>query len=96
MPTPRTTEPSRSQGEIRFETPDDAIEAEHPARVLWLALGKLDLGAFLSDARSVEGHAGRPTHAPRMMLTLWTYGISQGVGSAREIERLTVSDRAFA
>ncbi len=85
----------RNQAEIRFEMPDDALDAEHPARVLWEALGKLDLSAFLACARSVEGHAGRPTHSPRMMLTLWTYAISQGVGSAREIERLTNSDRAY-
>jgi len=96
MPSPRTTEPVRNQGEICFEIPDDAIEAEHPARVLWVALGKLDLGAFLAGARSVEGHAGRPTHSPHMMMTLWTYAISQGIGSAREIERMTASDRAFA
>jgi hypothetical protein len=29
------------------------------------------------------------------MLTLWTYAISQGVGSSREIARLIESDRAF-
>lgn len=95
MSKPRVTEPERQQGVIRFEMPDDALEAEHPARVLWQALGKLDLSAFLDGARSVEGAAGRPTHAPRMMLTLWTYAISQGVGSAREIARLVQSDRAF-
>lgn len=96
MTKPRTTEPVRNQAQIRFEMPDDALEPEHPARVLWEALGKLDLSAFLASARSVEGHAGRPTHSPRMMLTLWTYAISQGVGSAREIARLTRNDRACA
>lgn len=93
---PRVTEPERRQATIRFEMPDDALDAEHPARVLWQALGNLDLSAFLEDARSVEGGAGRPTHSPRLMLTLWTYAISQGVGSAREIEGLTRSDRAYA
>jgi transposase len=92
---PRITEPERQQATIRFEAPDDALDGEHPARVLWQALGKLNLSAFLDDARSVEGGAGRPTHSPRLMLTLWTYAISQGVGSAREIERLTRSDRAY-
>lgn len=95
MSKPRVTEPSRAQGVMRFEIPDDALAPDHPARVLWQALGKLDLSAFLVDARSVQGRAGRPTHSPRMMLTLWTYAISQGVGSAREIERLVQSDRAY-
>lgn len=91
----RVTEPVRNQGIIRFEMPDDALGSEHPARVLWEALGRLDLSAFLDTARSLEGTAGRPTHSPRMMLTLWTYAISQGVGSAREIARLVQSDRAY-
>lgn len=95
MSKPRVTEPERTQVVIHFSAPDDALEAEHPARVLWLALGRLDLSAFLDDARSVEGHAGRPTLSPRMMLTLWTYAISRGVGSARELERLVLTDKAF-
>ena len=93
---PRVTEPERRQGVMRFEVPEDSLEPEHPARALWQALGKLDLSAFLDEARAVEGAAGRPTHSPRMLLTLWTYAISEGVGSAREIERLTRSDRAYA
>ena len=95
MSKPRTTEPERRQGTICFELPDDALEPEHPARALWQVLGTLELGMFLSLARAVEGHAGRPTHSPQMLLTLWTYAISQGVGSAREIERLVNTDRAF-
>lgn len=95
MAKPRTTEPIRNQGVIRFEMPDDDLPLEHPARVLWVAIGKLDLSAFLADARAVEGRAGRPTHSPRMLLTLWTYAISQGIGSAREIARRVEMDRAF-
>jgi hypothetical protein len=50
MTKPRTTEPMRTQGVIRFEMPDDELAHDHPARVLWLALGKLDLSAFLAGA----------------------------------------------
>ena len=96
MSKPRTTEPVRNQAQFHFEMPEDALEPEHPARVLWDALGRLDLSAFLVQARSFEGGAGRSTHSPRLMLTLWTFAISQGIGSAREIERLIETDRAFA
>lgn len=96
MAKPRTTEPVRNQAQFHFEMPEDALEPEHPARVLWEALGKLELSAFLAEARSFEGGAGRSTHSPRLMLTLWTYAISRGIGSAREIERLIETDRAFA
>jgi transposase len=43
----------------------------------------------------VEGRAGRSLLSPRMVLTLWLYAISQAVGSAREIERLTTTDIAY-
>jgi transposase len=96
MSKARTREPVRNLSEMLFAVRGDAIGAEHPARVLWQALGKLDLSAFLDGARAVEGGSGRPTHSPHMMLTLWTYAISEGVGSAREIARLVRSDSAYA
>jgi transposase len=95
MPTPRVTIPLRNQGEIQFVMPEDALPPEHPARVLWSVISRLDLSAFLADAGAFEGGSGRPLTSPRMLLTLWTYAISRGVGSAREIERLTRSDAAY-
>ena len=98
MSKPRTTEPVRNQGRILFELPDDAIPPEHQARVLWSVLWRMDLSAFLADALAFEGGSGRSTMSPRMLLTLWTYAISRGVGSAREIRsaarhRCTTSSR---
>jgi transposase len=95
MPIARVTVPVRNQGEMQFVMPEDALPPEHPARVLWSVLSRLDLSAFLADAGAFEGGSGRPTTSPRMLLTLWTYAISRGVGSAREIERLTRSDAAY-
>jgi transposase len=42
-----------------------------------------------------RGRAGRPTHSPRLLLCLWLYGISRGIGSAREIARRVRDERAF-
>ena len=95
MNTPRVSRPVRNQGEILFAMPEDALPPEHPARVLWSVFEKLDLSPFLADARAFEGGSGRSTCCPRMLLTLWTYAISRGVGSAREIERLTESDAGY-
>jgi transposase len=92
---PRIVEPQRAQGEFRFEIPDDAVAGDHPARVLWRMLGTLDLSEFSSACQSLEGKAGRSLLSPRMLLTLWTYAISVGIGSAREIERLTTTEAAF-
>ena len=92
---PRIEEPQRVQGEIRFEIPDDLVPHDHQARLLWNVLGTLDLTAFGADCGSVEGKAGRALKSPRMLLTLWLYAICQGVGSAREIARLTKTDVAY-
>jgi len=95
MSKPRVTHPVRNQALIVYELPEDALPPEHPARVLWSVLSRLDLGKFLDGARAVEGGSGRPTTSPRMLLTLWTFALSRGVGSAREIERLTRTDVAY-
>ena len=92
---PRVQEPERSQGEIRFEVPDDMVPASHPARVLWEILGTVKLSAFSMDCESVDGGVGRSLKSPRMLLTLWLYAITQGIGSAREIARLVKTDVAF-
>jgi hypothetical protein len=80
---------------MRFEIPDDVLAVDHRARLLWRVIETLDLSAFNAGAKSVEGHAGRPLSSTRMLLTLWLYAISVGVGSAREIERRTRGDEAF-
>lgn len=92
----RLKQPSREQSVLfRWESPDELISEDHPARTLWSVLGTLELSAFQEGAKAVEGHAGRPMLDPRMMLCLWLYGISRGIGSAREIARRVQSDRPF-
>ena len=91
----RTEEPQRRQGEIRFELPEEMLEASHPARLIWAVLGTLNLALFSKDAKALEGGAGRSVKSPRMLLTLWLYAISRGIGSAREIARLTSTDLAY-
>ena len=91
----RTREPQRGQAEIRFSVPDDLVTPSNPARLFWELLGRLDLTAFGLECGSVEGKAGRSMLSPRMLLTLWLYAISEGVGSAREIERLTKRDTVY-
>ena len=43
----------------------------------------------------MRGRAAAGASSARMLLTLWTYPIARGVGSAREVERLTRSDAAY-
>lgn len=91
----RTREPFRGQAVIRIELPEETIPKDHRARLLWKVVETLELSAFTAQARALEGQRGRPWTSLRMLLTLWLYAISIGIGSAREIERLTRSDDAF-
>ena len=91
----RTREPLRTQGRMCFEVLEDVLEPEHRARLLWRVVETLDLSAFLAGRKAFQGGAGRDVTSVRMLLTLWLYATSVGVGSAREIERRIGSDDAF-
>jgi transposase len=80
---------------IRFEIPEETLPSDHRARMLWQIVERLDLSAFLAEAKAVEGQQGRDQTSVRMLLTLWLYAISVNVGSGREIERRSKSDPAF-
>jgi transposase len=45
--------------------------------------------------KSREGEAGRPAADPAVLIALWLYATVEGVGSARELERLAQSDAAY-
>ena len=91
----RMREPFRGQGVMRFEIPEDSLAGDHRARLLWRVVETLDLSAFTANAKALEGVQGRPLTSVRLLLTLWLYAISIGIGSARKIARLTTSDDAF-
>jgi transposase len=71
------------------------IGDEHPARAIWEFLGKLDLRGYSEEIRSVEGQAGRPAWDPRLLISLWVYGYSEGVGSGRAIEQMCEWEPAY-
>ena len=68
------------------------IDADHPARATWELVGRLDLQMFYDAIESEEGEAGRSAFDPRMLISVWVYAYSRGVGSAREVSRLCESD----
>src|SRR5690606_18858342 len=54
-----------------------------------------DLSAFTAGVGSLEGVAGRPAYDPRLLVSLWIYSYSRGIGSAREVERRCEHDPGF-
>jgi transposase len=74
---------------------DQLLPPDDVARVVWEYVCGLDLSPLLSRIKSVEGHAGHPAIDPRILLGLWLLATVHGIGSARELERLTRSHIAF-
>lgn len=84
----RVVEVNRAQMRLVPMDLESLLPADHQARAVWTFVDRLDLGEFYERIRSREGKAGRPATDPQIFLALWIYGTLDGVGSAREIERL--------
>lgn len=92
---PRMHTAQRDQVEWRTVHLDAAIPADHRARVIWRVVERLDLSAFYAEIRSRGDQAGRPATDPAILLALWLYATTDGVGSGRELERLCAQDAAY-
>jgi transposase len=55
----------------------------------------MDLSAFYASVQAVIGHAGRPASDPRVLLGLWLLATTEGVGSARQLDRLCGEHDAY-
>ena len=49
------------------------IDQQHPARKIWRVVEGLDLSGRETDARAVEGRAGRSAHSPHLLVSVWIY-----------------------
>jgi transposase len=87
-PKVRVVEVNRAQTRLVTLDLESSLPADHQARAVWSFVERLDLGEFYARIRSREGKAGRPATDPQIFLALWIYATLDGVGSAREIERL--------
>jgi len=92
---PRLREPKRDQIELRATDIDSLIGEDHPARLIWAFVVPLDLSELENRIKARGSNPGHPTIAPRLMLALWLYATSQGVGSARALARLCESHDAY-
>jgi transposase len=92
---PRLREPQRDQIELRSMDIDSLIGTDHPARTIWAYVEGLDLRELEDAIKSREGTPGHPTISPQLLLALWLFATSQGVGSARALDRLCTSHDAY-
>jgi transposase len=92
---PRQREPVRDQIELRAVDLEALVAADHPARVIWAYVEKLDLGELEEAIRAREHTPGQAPASPRLLLALWLYATSEGIGSARALARLCESHDVY-
>lgn len=92
---PRLREPKRDQIELRAVDIESLIGQEHPARVIWAYVEGLDLSELEDRVKARENRPGHPPPSPRLLLALWLYATSDGVGSARALDRLCESHDVY-
>jgi transposase len=92
---PRVLEPNRTQIELRASDLESLLPEDHRARLVWGYVERQDLSA-LFDAIKARGAApGRRAIDPRILFALWLYAVLDGVGSGREVARLSREHDAY-
>jgi transposase len=92
---PRLREPMRDQVELRAVDIDSLIGQDHRARVIWAYVEGLELSELEDRIKARENRPGHPAPSPRLLLALWLYATSDGVGSARALDRLCDSHDVY-
>jgi transposase len=63
--------------------------------VVWAYVERVDLSELYGLIRARVHTPGRPPPDPRVVLALWLYACIEGVGSARQLERLSEEHHGF-
>ena len=85
----------RSQMRLLPVSLDETIPAEHHVRALWDLVERLDVSEFATGLKVCAGEAGRSATDVRLLVALWLYAATQGIGSAREVACLCERHAAY-
>lgn len=86
---------NRTQVELTPTDLETLLPPGHAARLVWRFVEGLDLRRFYDAIGSRERTGGRPAIDPKILVALWLYATIDGVGSAREVDRLCYSHDAY-
>lgn len=92
---PRVVEPVRNQLSLQPMDLEALVPDDHPVRAIWALVERLDLSEFYEEIAARGSTPGRSATDPRVMLALWLFANSEGVGSARLLDRLCERDAPY-
>jgi transposase len=91
----RLRRPDRRQVLLRPCSLEELLPPAHQARTLWAVAQRLDLSGFEAALKARGEAPGRAATDPRLLVALWLWAATQGVGSAREVARLCEEHDAY-
>jgi transposase len=92
---PRYKTANRQQVELQPCDLEALLPPGHAARLVWRFVEGLDLQRFYAGIRACAGGPGRAAIDPKVLVALWLYATIDGVGSAREVDRLCYAHDAY-
>ena len=92
---PRLLQPNRKQIELRASDLESLLGEDHRARLVWGYVERQDLSRLTDAIKARGSNAGRAAIDPRILFALWLYATLEGVGSGRELARLTREHDAY-
>ncbi|HEV1999478.1 MAG TPA: IS1182 family transposase [Xanthobacteraceae bacterium] len=92
---PRFRRPERRQAGWHVAAIDDLVAPDHPVRAVWGFAAAMDLRELHEAVKAREGVPGQAPPAPELMMALWLWATADGVGSARQLDRLCEQHLAY-
>ena len=92
---PRLREPNRAQVELRASDLESLLDEDHRARMVWGYVAGVNLSVLLAAIKARGTAPGRAAIDPRILFALWLYATLEGVGSGRELARLSREHDAY-
>jgi transposase len=92
---PRLLQPNRLQIELRASDLESLLAEDHRPRLVWGYVVHQDLSKLIEAVKARGSNAGRAAIDPRILFALWLYATLDGVGSGREVARLSLEHDAY-
>lgn len=91
----RLRRPDRRQMVLDPSSLDERLAEDHPARMVWAVVERMDLSGFEASIEARGSNPGRAATDPRVLVGLLLLGGTEGIGSCREIAELCQRDIAY-
>jgi transposase len=74
---------------------ENLVGADDKVRAIWDLTGRMDLSRLYEKIVSRKGEAGQAAEDPRLLIAIWVWSYSEGVGSSRQVEHLIEQEPAL-